>query len=192
MARIKRFTRAGVAQTHNVVPSRPMTYAPSSSSSSSSSSDSDSETERLLTRRRVVRRKRAVPKTKKAPVAPSPTQETDDDFIIQPSAETIMKVTRMVTENECLIPPRSFSPLSPPIEALSPPIEALTPPIQASTPPIYALPLPEFVLQPTALIRPQARRAAEAMGASPRAVLAVLGCIGADLSAFEPVRAGSV
>ena len=102
MARINRFTRAGVAQTHNVVPSRPMTYAPSSSSSSSSSSDSDSETERLLTRRWVVRRKRAVPKTKKAPMAPSPTQETDDDFIIQPSAETIMKVTRMVTENECL------------------------------------------------------------------------------------------
>ena len=102
MARIKRFTRAGVAQTHNVVPSRPTTY-PLSSSSSSSDSDSDSETERLLTRRRVVRRKRAVPKTKKAPVAPSPTQEADDDFIIQPSAETIMKVTRMVTENECLI-----------------------------------------------------------------------------------------
>ena len=184
MARIKRLTRAGVAQIHNVVPSRPTTYLPSSSSSSSDS-DSDSETERLLTRRRVVRRKRAVPKTKKAPVAPSPTQEADDDFIIQPSAETIMKVTRMVTENECLIQPRSFSPLSPPIEALSPPIQALTPPI-------YALPLPEFVLQPTALIRPQARRAAEAMGASPRAVLVVLGCIGADLSAFEPVRAGSV
>ena len=102
-------------------------------------------------------------------------------FIIQPSAETILKVTRMVTENECLIQPRSFKSFSP-----------STPPFQASTPPIYALPLPEFVLQPNALIRPQAQRAAEAMGVSPQSVLLVLGCIGADLSAFEPVRAGSV
>ena len=84
MTRIKRCTRSGVAQTHrdNVVPSRPTTYPPSSSSSDS---DSDSESERPLTRRRVVRCKRAVPKTKKAPVAPSPTQQdvndvSDEDF----------------------------------------------------------------------------------------------------------------
>ena len=31
----------------------------------------------------------------------------------------------------------------------------------------------------------------EAMGVRPQAVLLVLGCIGADLSAFEQVRAGS-